>query len=150
MRFSAQERYALLGMFDIAYNGEGEAVQVRVIGERQGIPTRYLEQIFQRLRKAELVIAKRGPGGGFLLARPADEIGVDEVLSAVEGLSEDLFGSDGGEGEGGTRFSPLFLGTLLGTRLRVLFAGISLAELCQEAIREGVPSASESAQMYHI
>ena len=47
MRFSAQEQYALLGMFDLAYNGGAEAVQVRVIGVRQGVPTRYLEQIFQ-------------------------------------------------------------------------------------------------------
>ncbi len=150
MRFSAQERYALLGMFDLAYNGEGGAVQVRVIGERQGIPMRYLEQIFQRLRKAELVTAKRGPGGGFVLARSAEEIAVSEVLSAVEGLSKDLFVSDEPSAGGRTRYNPLFLGPLLTTRLRELFAGISLAELCQEANRTGVPSAGADAQMYHI
>ena len=62
MRFSRQIHYAIYGVFDLAYNGRGEAVQVRVISERQSIPTRYLEQIFQRLRRAEIVSGKRGPG----------------------------------------------------------------------------------------
>ena len=84
MRLSLQVHYAICGIFDLAYNGQGELVQVRVIGERQGIPTRYLEQIFQRLRKADLIIGKRGPGGGYTLARPPAKITLCEVVEAVE------------------------------------------------------------------
>jgi DNA-binding IscR family transcriptional regulator len=67
VRFSLQVQYAICGVFDIAYNGEGAPVQIRVISERQGVPARYLEQIFQRLRRAGLVTSKRGPGGGYTL-----------------------------------------------------------------------------------
>jgi Rrf2 family iron-sulfur cluster assembly transcriptional regulator len=91
MRFSQQAQYAICGMFDLAYNGESLPVQVRVIGDRQRIPARYLEQIFQRLRKAELVRGKRGPGGGYVLARPASAITLRHIVEAVEGpLAEGL------------------------------------------------------------
>src|SRR5688500_6235364 len=74
MRLSLQVQCAICSVFDLAYNGHGEPVQVRVVSERQGIPARYLEQIFRRLRRAELVLSKRGPGGGYTLARPPSRI----------------------------------------------------------------------------
>ena len=64
MRLSRRARYALCGIFDLAYNGGGQPVRVKEIGARQGIPHRFLEQIFQDLRRGELVAGKRGPGGG--------------------------------------------------------------------------------------
>ena len=79
MRLSQQAQYAIYGMFDLAYNGSRAPVQVRVVGERQRIPARFLEQIFQRLRKADLVRGKRGPGGGYVLARPASEISLRDI-----------------------------------------------------------------------
>jgi Rrf2 family iron-sulfur cluster assembly transcriptional regulator len=85
MRLSLQVQYAICGLFDIAYNGEGGSVQVRLIGERQQIPTRYLEQIFQRLRRARLVHGKRGPGGGYTLARAPDSISIHDIVTAASG-----------------------------------------------------------------
>jgi Rrf2 family protein len=82
---SAQVRYAICGIFDLAYNADMKPVQLRVIGERQNIPPRYLEQIFQRLRKAGLVEGKRGPGGGYTLLRGTAEITLRDVVEAVEG-----------------------------------------------------------------
>ena len=93
MRLSLQAQYAVCGVFDLAYNGGDQPVQVRVIGERQQIPARYLEQIFQRLRRAKLVQGKRGPGGGYVLARPAGEITLRDVIEAVEGPLGRLSGS---------------------------------------------------------
>ena len=91
MRFSRQVQYALCGIFDLAYNGAGGPVRVQTIGERQRIPHRFLEQIFQRLRKAELVAGKRGPGGGYVLTRSPEKISLREVVEAVEGRrGEDL------------------------------------------------------------
>ena len=85
MRLSLQVQYAICSVFDLAYNGQGEPVQVRVVSQRQGIPARYLEQIFRRLRRAELVLSKRGPGGGYTLARPPARITLRDVVEAVEG-----------------------------------------------------------------
>ena len=85
MRFSLQVQYAICSVFDLAYNGQGEPVQVRVVSERQSIPARYLEQIFRRLRQAELVVSKRGPGGGYTLARSPAQITLRDVVEAVEG-----------------------------------------------------------------
>ena len=88
MRFSRQVHYAIYGVFDLAYNGDGKAVQVRVISERQSIPTRYLEQIFQRLRRGLIVSAKRGPGGGYQLTRDPAEITLGQIIEAVEGPTD--------------------------------------------------------------
>ncbi len=85
MRLALRAHYAICGLFNLAYNGQGEPVGIRAISERQAIPARYLEQIFQRLRRAGLVASRRGPGGGYVLARPASEITLREVVEAVEG-----------------------------------------------------------------
>ena len=71
-------------VFDLAQN-EGAPVQVKDIASRQRIPLRFLEQIFQSLKRAGLVDSKRGPRGGFSLARRADEVRLGDVLRAVEG-----------------------------------------------------------------
>jgi Rrf2 family protein len=88
MRLSHQVQYAICGIFDLAYNADMKPVQLRVIGERQNIPARYLEQIFQRLRRAGLVQGKRGPGGGYTLSRGTTEITLRDVVEAVEGPIE--------------------------------------------------------------
>ena len=85
---SSQVRYAICGIFDLGYNAQTEPVQLRVIGERQKIPARYLEQIFQRLRRAGIVIGKRGPGGGYTLGRGTTEISLRDIVEAVEGPIE--------------------------------------------------------------
>ena len=85
MRFSLQVQYAICGSFDLAYNGGGKPVQIRGISERQAIPVRYLEQIFQRLRRAGLIHSKRGPGGGYTLAREPESITLREITFQTNG-----------------------------------------------------------------
>jgi len=80
-----QLRYSIYGIFDLAYHGDEKPIRIEEIGRRQDIPPRYLEQIFQRLRRAGLVVSKRGPGGGYLLARSPDEITLADVVTAVQG-----------------------------------------------------------------
>jgi Rrf2 family protein len=84
LRLSNRGRYAVRAVFDLAQN-EGAPVQVKDIASRQRIPLRFLEQIFQSLKRAGLVDSKRGPRGGFSLARRADEVRLGDVLRAVEG-----------------------------------------------------------------
>ncbi len=150
MRLALQVQYAICGVFDLAYNGQGEPVRIREIGERQGVPPRYLEQIFQRLRRAGLVTSKRGPGGGYLLARPAAEITLREVVEAVEGpLAEGLAGDALGR-RLRTPFRPDFLWPALGEGLAALLDATTLETLCRDAARASVERASAPAPMYFI
>lgn len=84
LRLSNRGRYALRAVFDLALHGDAP-VQVRDVATRQGIPLRFLEQIFQLLKRGGLVESKRGPRGGFSLAREPDEMRLGDVLRAVEG-----------------------------------------------------------------
>lgn len=85
VKLSSKGRYAVRALFDIAFYNEGRPTQVKDIAERQGIPPRFLEQIFQDLKRAGIVGSKRGPQGGYLLARPADQIALGEVVQVIEG-----------------------------------------------------------------
>jgi Rrf2 family iron-sulfur cluster assembly transcriptional regulator len=72
-----------MAMADIARYGDGKAMSMAQIAERQQISLPYLEQLFSKLRQSKLVKSMRGPGGGYILARPAEEIFVGEIMQAV-------------------------------------------------------------------
>ena len=89
MRLSTKGRYAVMAMADLAKNGRGEggesrAVSLAEIAARQEISLSYLEQLFARLRKCGLVRSVRGPGGGYRLAKGAEETMVAEIVLAVD------------------------------------------------------------------
>ena len=85
MRLSTKSRYGLRAMFDIAYNCGTASCQIQDISRRQHISQRYLEQIFQSLKKAGIITSKRGPQGGYMFARKLDEITLAEIVKASEG-----------------------------------------------------------------
>ena len=150
VRLSLQVQYAVCGAFDLAYNGHGEPVQVRVISARQGVPTRYLEQIFVRLRRAGLVLSKRGPGGGYTLARPAASISLRELVEAVEGpLADTLVTNDEAPAAARSR-RPEFLWPDLAGHLAETLEQTSLEDLCREALRRQLPREEGEAPMYFI
>src|SRR5262249_51843994 len=145
VRFSLQVQYAICGVFDLAYNGHGEPVQIRVISERQGIPARYLEQIFGRLRRGDLVASKRGPGGGYTLARTAAQITLREVLEAVEGPLEESVAME--DGSAARKHRPDFLWPALAARIGQALDGTTIEQLCTQAARAGLPRAQAAAPM---
>ena len=150
MRFSLQVQYAICGVFDLAYNGHGDPVRIREISERQGVPTRYLEQIFQRLRRAQIVTSKRGPGGGYTLARSAAEITLREVVEAVEGpLSRGFASPAARDSASGTR-RPDFVWQGLAERFAGVLEDTDLAQLCLDAERAEVERVEPDAPMYFI
>ncbi len=154
MRFSHQVYYAVSGVFDLAYNGLGQPVQVRVISARQSIPTRYLEQIFQRLRRAQIVKGRRGPGGGYVLNLDPADISLRQIIEAVEGpiggiVGELAAGSEGAEDEGSLG-RPNFLWPLLSARVAEVLGDFSIAELCREAAQNGVPRLGAPNHDYQI
>ena len=84
MELNTRGRYAVMAMADLAKHGADGSVPLSAIADRQHISLAYLEQLFLRLRRAELVISERGRTGGYRLARPPAEISVAEVMAAVE------------------------------------------------------------------
>lgn len=72
-------------MFDLALYAQQVPQPIKAIAEREGIPEAYLEQLIAGLRKGELVTSVRGAQGGYMLARPADQITVGNVLRTLEG-----------------------------------------------------------------
>jgi Rrf2 family protein len=150
VRLALQVQYAICGVFDLAYNGQGEPVRVRAISERQAIPARYLEQIFQRLRRAGIVTSKRGPGGGYLLARPPAEVTLREVVEAVEGPLAKGLASGLPRGASRTPYRPDFLWPALAERLGKLLDEATLESLCRDAALASVERAAPSAPMYFI
>lgn len=84
MKLSTKGRYAMVALADIALQPADVLVALGDISKRQDISLAYLEQLFVKLRRADLVASVRGPGGGYRLSRPASEIRVIDILSAVE------------------------------------------------------------------
>lgn len=85
MKLSTKGRYGLRALIDLALYSENENVSIASIAGRQNISESYLEQLIAKLRKAGLVISVRGAGGGYKLAKPAQEISVGDILRALEG-----------------------------------------------------------------
>jgi Rrf2 family iron-sulfur cluster assembly transcriptional regulator len=84
MRLTTKGRFAVTAMLDLALRGGKNPVTLAGISERQDISLSYLEQLFSRLRRHELVESVRGPGGGYRLARSPDTVSVADVIVAVD------------------------------------------------------------------
>lgn len=84
MKLSTKGRYAMVALADIALQPQDQLVTLADIAQRQDVSLPYLEQLFVKLRRADLVASVRGPGGGYRLAKPASEIRVVDVLAAVD------------------------------------------------------------------
>jgi Rrf2 family iron-sulfur cluster assembly transcriptional regulator len=88
MKLGTKGRYAVMAMVDLASStvltGKNNPMTLANIAKRQEISLSYLEQLFSRLRKAGLVKSVRGPGGGYMLARTADQLRISDIVMAVE------------------------------------------------------------------
>ena len=87
MKLTTKSRYAVTAMLDIASHNSGSPISLPEISHRQNISLSYLEQLFSRLKKSGLVDSIKGPGGGYMLSKDANEIVISEVIQAVD---EDL------------------------------------------------------------
>lgn len=84
MRLTTKGRFAVTAMVDLATRGGKGPVTLAGISERQKISLSYLEQLFGKLRKNNVVASVRGPGGGYCLARPANKIAIVDIITAVD------------------------------------------------------------------
>ena len=84
MKLTSKGRYAVMAMADLAKSDAGEPISLTEISLRQGIPISFLEQIFLKLKKSNLVQSSRGPLGGYLLTKSPEEIKLSNIISAVD------------------------------------------------------------------
>ncbi len=104
MKLSTKGRYAMVALADLALAKNDDLMTLAQIAERQDISLPYLEQLFVKLRRAGLVEAVRGPGGGYRLALSPDAIRISQVLEAVEETVDALHqGAGASGGVSGTR-----------------------------------------------
>lgn len=85
MKISARGRYSMQALFDLAHHSHGQPVPLHLIAQRQNLSLPFLEQIFNKLKKAGVVASVRGPKGGYVLTRACDQISVGEVLRLTDG-----------------------------------------------------------------
>ena len=108
MKISTKGRYAVIAMIDLAMHSQTHPIPLPQIATRQNISQHYLEQLFVKMRRSDLVKSTRGPGGGYVLAMPPSEITMKDVLSAVE---EEIKPVDCSDGEGSSSGNPAACGS---------------------------------------
>lgn len=84
MKLTTKGRYAVTAMLDLSLHQSEGPITLADIAQRQGLSLSYLEQLFSRLRKRELVGSVRGPGGGYILGREPEDINIAELIVAVD------------------------------------------------------------------
>ncbi len=140
MRLTTKGRFAVTAMIDLALRQSSGPVTLAAISQRQQISLSYLEQLFGKLRRHDLVESTRGPGGGYTLARKAADITVaDIVVSVDEQLDATSCGGKAncmGENNGPCMTHDLW--TSLNERMLEFLRSVSLQKLVDEQIAKGV------------
>jgi Rrf2 family protein len=147
LRVTTRARYAIRALYDLAFHRRGQAAQAKEIAAREQIPLRFLTQILQDLRKAGLVEARRGPGGGYALARPPEQITLADVLRAVQGALPEMFGfAANPEGDD----VPAAVWGDVRARLTEVLEGATLQDFVARAEATGIKRAAVPSTMYFI
>ena len=129
MRLTTRGRYAVTAMLDLTLHAQDRPVSLADISERQSISLSYLEQLFSRLRRAELVSSVRGPGGGYRLARDTDGIFVAQIIDAVNESIDTTNCKGKGDCQGGKICLTHTLWHDLSTEIHGFLNGLSLSDL---------------------
>jgi Rrf2 family iron-sulfur cluster assembly transcriptional regulator len=154
MRLSTKSRYGVRAVFDIAYHGGGDGVQVKDIARRQQISPRYLEQIFQKLRDAGIITSKRGPQGGYSLAKNPQNIKVGEIIRVTEGGFEPVFcvhpEKSGKDCDRIAECVTRLIWREAGEKLEDFFDSVTIQDLCEKAELMGVQKEQGEGLLYYI
>jgi Rrf2 family protein len=155
MRLSTKSRYGLRAMFDMAYHAGTLPAQIKNISRRQNISPRYLEQIFQDLKKGGLLKSRRGPQGGYFLARKPQDITVKEILDAAEGEMNLVDCNKSGKGckqtcEFDNHCVTQRVWDEASRRLNEYFGSLTLKDLCDQGKEMGMEKELDHRFMYFI
>jgi Rrf2 family iron-sulfur cluster assembly transcriptional regulator len=132
MRLTAKGRYAVTAMLDLAVRKDVGPVSLADISERQGISLSYLEQLFAKLRRQELVKSVRGPGGGYQLSRQANEIFVAQIVDSVDENVDATKCAGRADCQGGETCPTHELWTDLSQQIHQFLSSIDLASLIEK------------------
>ena len=134
MKLSTKARYAVMAMVDLAAAGTSAPVKLADIAERQQISLSYLEQLFARLRRGDIVCSVRGPGGGYCLCRSQEEISIADIVLAVDEPIEATrckTGSNRGCREDGGQCKTHDLWAELGNQIYLFLCDVSIADVVE-------------------
>ena len=131
MKLTTKGRYAVTAMLDLALHDGKGPINLADIARRQEISLAYLEQLFAKLRRNSLVDSSRGPGGGYRLKRPADEISVRDVINAVDEPVDATRCGGQQNCQGDLRCLTHDLWTDLSNQISTFLNGVTLGELVQ-------------------
>ena len=142
MRLSTKGRYAVMAMADLAghathQDSEARPVALADIAERQDISLSYLEQLFAKLRRGGLVTSVRGPGGGYRLSRPSDQLRIADIIMAVDepiAATRCKPGAAKGCTKTGARCVTHDLWEELGQQIHVFLSSVSLADVVERRV----------------
>jgi len=140
VRLTSKGRYGVRALFQLAYHHAGQPAQMREVAAQGDIPVRFLEQIFHELKRAGLLTAKRGPRGGYQLARPPAQITVGDVVRALEGSA---FAVTRAEERDAGRDPIASVFVALSHEVERCFDQISLADICEKGERLGVKKSGD-------
>ncbi len=137
MRMSTKAQYAVRALVSLNLSSDGLPVSIKDISARENISLNYLEQLFVKLRRGGIVNSVRGPGGGYLLARSATDIRIDQIIDTVEEALMPLScmnadGSCGCDMECTTQ--SVWQG--LGNQIRNFLASVTLEDLTNDGRRQ--------------
>jgi len=136
VKLTTKGRYAVTAMLDLALNNDKGPVTLADIADRQGISLSYLEQLFSRLRKKQLVSSVRGPGGGYSLASEPSQVHIAEVITAVDEKVDAMRCGGKGNCHNNERCLTHDLWQDLSNRIYDYLSGVTLQDLVE---RKGVP-----------
>ncbi len=134
MKLSTRGRYGLKAMVDLALNyGQGQ-MTVNALAQKQGVSEAYLEQLIAALRRAGLISSTRGAQGGYVLARPPEEISAGEVLHTLEGTTAliDCVGSEKFDCDNACTCSARPLWLKLQSKINGVLDSTSIYELAED------------------
>jgi Rrf2 family iron-sulfur cluster assembly transcriptional regulator len=138
MRLTTKGRFAVTAMIDLGLRQSAGPVTLAAISQRQQISLSYLEQLFGKLRRHALVESTRGPGGGYTLAKPLQDITVAEIISSVDEPMDatQCGGKENCLGEG-NRCMTHDLWATLNTKMVDFLSSISLQKLVDDQLAKG-------------
>ena len=129
MRLTTKGRYAVTAMLDLALHKSQGPISLSDISSRQAISLSYLEQLFSKLRRSELVSSVRGPGGGYELKRGSDENFIAQIIDAVDESVDTTKCQGAGDCQGGETCLTHYLWEDLSEQIHAFLESISLADL---------------------
>ncbi|NTS75459.1 Fe-S cluster assembly transcriptional regulator IscR [Catenovulum sp. SM1970] len=149
MRLTSKGRYAVTAMLDVALHASDSPVPLADISERQEISLSYLEQLFSRLRKHQLVTSVRGPGGGYRLGCDMADISIGSIIAAVDESVDATRCQGQADCQGGVRCLTHSLWEELSGRIADFLDDISLQELVDRQEVKDVASRQNKKKQTH-